>query len=126
MLQNLVLLVVLGVKCLIPDVPGKLRSQIRREAYLTNEIIITQEALRAKNITSFSLDNIQELETLHRVKNTLFRNRVRRTMSNPANSPDILPETPQMSTGNFTKEQIQDAAMLHRPESFGEIDEVTV
>lgn len=32
----------------IPDLPGDLRDRIRREAYLTNEIIIKQEAIRAQ------------------------------------------------------------------------------
>lgn len=32
----------------IPDMSTKLRDQIRREAYITNEIIIKQEARRAR------------------------------------------------------------------------------
>lgn len=37
------------VRWCIPDISPKLRDKIRREAYLTNEIIIHQEALRARN-----------------------------------------------------------------------------
>lgn len=35
------------VRWLIPDVSTSLRDQIRRETYITNEIIIKQETLRA-------------------------------------------------------------------------------
>lgn len=35
------------VRWCIPDMSPKLRDKIRREAYITNEIIIRQEALRA-------------------------------------------------------------------------------
>lgn len=38
------------VRWCIPDMPRKLRDQIRREAYLTNEIIIRQEMLRARGM----------------------------------------------------------------------------
>lgn len=44
----MVAFVIILVKWCIPDVPGQLRDEIRREAYITNEIIIKQEALRAK------------------------------------------------------------------------------
>jgi anoctamin-1 len=40
------------VRWLIPDISGELRDQIRREAYITNEIIIKQEALRASEAVS--------------------------------------------------------------------------
>lgn len=47
--ENLVVLVMIIVKWCIPDMPGELRDRIRREAYITNEIIIKQESLRAEN-----------------------------------------------------------------------------
>jgi anoctamin-1 len=47
-LQNVVSLVMICVEWMIPDVPAKLKNQIRREAYLTNEIIIRHETNRAK------------------------------------------------------------------------------
>lgn len=45
-LQNFVTLVMILVRWCIPDMSPKLRDKIRREAYITNEIIIHQEALR--------------------------------------------------------------------------------
>lgn len=36
------------VRWAIPDMSAELRDQIRREAYITNEIIIKQEAERAR------------------------------------------------------------------------------
>lgn len=47
--ENIVALVIIIVKWGIPDVPGELRDRIRREAYITNEIIIKQETLRAQS-----------------------------------------------------------------------------
>ncbi|XP_060518729.1 anoctamin-4 isoform X2 [Cylas formicarius] len=47
--ENLVVVVMIVVKWCIPDLPGELRDRIRREAYITNEIIIKQEALRAQH-----------------------------------------------------------------------------
>lgn len=38
----------LVVKWGIPDIPSTLRDRIRREAYITNEIIIKQETMRAQ------------------------------------------------------------------------------
>lgn len=45
--ENTVAVVMLLVRWLIPDVSSELKDQIRREAYITNEIVIKQEALRA-------------------------------------------------------------------------------
>lgn len=45
--ENFVALVMIIVRWCIPDIPVDLRDQIRREAYITNEIIIKQETLRA-------------------------------------------------------------------------------
>jgi len=42
-----VALVMILIRWCIPDMSCKLRNRIRREAYITNEIIIHQEALRA-------------------------------------------------------------------------------
>ncbi|XP_014471955.1 PREDICTED: anoctamin-1 isoform X2 [Dinoponera quadriceps] len=46
--ENIVALVMILVRWCIPDMSPKLRDKIRREAYVTNEIIIHQEALRAQ------------------------------------------------------------------------------
>lgn len=46
--ENFVAVVMIFVRWAIPDMSGELRDRIRREAYVTNEIIIRQEAARAK------------------------------------------------------------------------------
>lgn len=46
--ENFVALVMIVVRWCIPDMSVELRDQIRREVYITNEIIIEQEASRAK------------------------------------------------------------------------------
>ncbi|XP_043249984.1 anoctamin-1-like isoform X2 [Colletes gigas] len=45
--ENIVALVMILVRWCIPDMNPQLRDKIRREAYITNEIIIQQEASRA-------------------------------------------------------------------------------
>lgn len=50
--ENAVAVVMILVRWLIPDTSAELRDQIRREAYITNEIIIKQEALRASQEAS--------------------------------------------------------------------------
>jgi len=42
----------MAVQWLIPDTSRRLRDQIRKEAYLTNEVIINQERRRAKALNS--------------------------------------------------------------------------
>ncbi|XP_069685470.1 anoctamin-5-like isoform X2 [Periplaneta americana] len=46
--ENVVAMVMIIVRWCIPDMSSQLRDQIRREAYITNEIIIHQETLRAR------------------------------------------------------------------------------
>ncbi|XP_023303991.2 anoctamin-1 isoform X3 [Lucilia cuprina] len=46
--ENFVALVMILVRWCIPDMSVELRDQIRREVYITNEIIIEQEARRAR------------------------------------------------------------------------------
>jgi hypothetical protein len=43
---------VMMLKWWIPDAPKKLQDQIRKENYLTNEIIIKQEMLRARGVSA--------------------------------------------------------------------------
>ncbi|XP_015601700.1 anoctamin-1 isoform X2 [Cephus cinctus] len=45
--ENIVALVKIFLRWCIPDMNSNLRDQIRREAYITNEIIIQQETMRA-------------------------------------------------------------------------------
>nr|XP_022909053.1 anoctamin-4 isoform X2 [Onthophagus taurus] len=57
--ENVVAFVIILVKWLIPDVPKELSEQIRREAFVTNEIIIKQEAIRAKTAQIFAqMENV--------------------------------------------------------------------
>ncbi len=42
-MQNTVVLITIAVDYLIPDIPRKLREHVRREAYLTNEIVLKTE-----------------------------------------------------------------------------------
>lgn len=44
----------MAVQWAIPDIPRKLRDQIKREAFLTSEIILRQEAFKAKGIQLFN------------------------------------------------------------------------
>lgn len=46
--QNVVVVASSFIAWLIPDVPAKLKEQIRREAYVTNEVILKIELLRAR------------------------------------------------------------------------------
>ncbi|KAG4079555.1 hypothetical protein HA402_010387 [Bradysia odoriphaga] len=47
--ENVVAMVMIFVRWCIPDIPAKLRDKIRREAYITNEIIIHQESMKVKS-----------------------------------------------------------------------------
>lgn len=49
--QNVIVVITGLIAWLIPDVPAKLKLHIRREAYMSNEIIIKTELLRAKGET---------------------------------------------------------------------------
>jgi hypothetical protein len=46
--ENLIAVLNLLLKWIIPDVPQSLRQQIRQQQYLTNELIMHQELKRAK------------------------------------------------------------------------------
>lgn len=56
-LQNVVGLVMMAVQWLIPDTSRKLHDKIRKEAYLTNEIIIDQERKRAQAMNRGQVDS---------------------------------------------------------------------
>lgn len=55
--QNLVSVVVIAVQWCIPDIPSLLKDQIKREAYLTNEIIIQHETQRARHCYSEGMNS---------------------------------------------------------------------
>ncbi|KAB7498085.1 Anoctamin-1, partial [Armadillidium nasatum] len=48
--ENIVCLIMIFIKWIIPDMPYRLKEQIRREAYVTNELIVTNELMRAKGM----------------------------------------------------------------------------
>ncbi len=48
--QNVVGVSVMALKWVVPSMAMDLRQRIRREAYLTNEIIIRNELLKAKGV----------------------------------------------------------------------------
>lgn len=64
--ENVVAIVIIIVKWCIPDTPGYLRDRIRREAYITNEIIINQETIRAQNgrLCRY-LVNLQQMKVIY-------------------------------------------------------------
>ncbi|KMQ93390.1 transmembrane protein 16a, partial [Lasius niger] len=57
--ENVVAFVMILVRWCIPDMSQKLRDKIRREVYLTNEIIIHQEALRARHNERPETDDVE-------------------------------------------------------------------
>jgi len=57
--ENIVAVTIMSVKLLIPDIPDTLKYRIRREAYITKEIIIRTERLKKEHKT-ISLPNIPE------------------------------------------------------------------
>ncbi|KAK9737785.1 Calcium-activated chloride channel [Popillia japonica] len=61
--ENVVAFVMIMVKWCIPDIPRELSDKIRREAYITNEIIIKQETLRAQSAPKTS-DRLSTLERM--------------------------------------------------------------
>lgn len=71
--QNVVGLVKMAVQWLIPDTSHRLRDQIRKEAYLTNEIIIHQERRRAK---ALNLNLVTSGSFLKGERNTMVSNAV--------------------------------------------------
>ncbi|XP_019698195.1 anoctamin-1 isoform X2 [Harpegnathos saltator] len=76
--ENVVALVIIFVRWCIPDISPKLRDKIRREAYITNEIIIHQEALRAHTRPTI---NESTMEQTYMVSNE-SSNRWNRVMRN--------------------------------------------
>ncbi|CAH0385138.1 unnamed protein product [Bemisia tabaci] len=61
--QNVVSLVTIAVQWLIPDMSARLRDQIKREAYLTSELIIRHEA---QNKAAWTSEHMRQCEGLKR------------------------------------------------------------
>lgn len=118
--ENIVVFVVLLVQWCIPDVPGKLKEQIRREAFITNEIIINQEAAR----TRFGKDPSKDLqESSKSIPSTVEQQANGNVPIN--NNNNNKSNNPQQWKRDFSVRP-HDEALVHRPHSFGEIAEVTV
>lgn len=63
--QNFVALSVMAIRWIIPNIKGDLRERIRREAYLTNEIIIRTELLKAKGqLDGFLNDDVDVMDQM--------------------------------------------------------------
>lgn len=65
-LQNVVVVITSLLSWLIPDVPAVLKEQIRREAYITNEIVLKTELRRAHGeaITDRFLSSLVDTDSL--------------------------------------------------------------
>lgn len=57
------------VRWCIPDMNPTLRDRIRREAYITNEIIIQQEALRASERSADAVETSRHVNVLNETAN---------------------------------------------------------
>ncbi|XP_014210857.1 anoctamin-5 [Copidosoma floridanum] len=71
--ENVVAFVMIMVKWCIPDMSSNLRDKIRREAYITNEIIIQHEADRARKQTNSNEISTQRhsLNRWNRLRNSM-------------------------------------------------------
>lgn len=58
-MKNIVIFLVGMIAYLIPDVPGKLKEQMRREAVVTNEIILETELRRARGQENIDLSDFE-------------------------------------------------------------------
>lgn len=82
--QNVVALSVMFIKWIIPNMSADLRERIRRETYLTNEIIIRTELLRAAGKLSEDGSSIGEAgdmkpEEMDDERTSIIRSRFSRT-----------------------------------------------
>ncbi|RZF39456.1 hypothetical protein LSTR_LSTR000977 [Laodelphax striatellus] len=132
--ENVVVMVVLFVQWLVPDMPSRLRDQIHRENYITNEIIIAQEAKRARCNSSI-FNSVEDMKQVFSRIRHLSENREDRAdlLNDRDDDDDDDPEAAQKKSNGrvsqdskFTKEEIKDAALVHKPENLGEISEVSV
>lgn len=75
---------------LIPDVPGELKIQIRKEAYISNEIIIKTELLRAQGKSPEEseavLESVSEAPPQYQLDDNGSAKLIHR--KTPGNSPD--------------------------------------
>ena len=58
--QNCVALVVMAIKWIVPNLHSDIEDRCKREAYVTNEVIIRSELLKAKGVREVHDDDIPE------------------------------------------------------------------
>ncbi|XP_073982861.1 anoctamin-1-like [Rhodnius prolixus] len=157
--ENIVVFTVIMVEWCIPDVPRKLKEQIRRETFITNEIIIHEEAKRTrgyKGLPLFSSSSSLILEEQNEPPNQSISNSKNKNSAKKYSRQHDYKENPLLSSSssitieeqkeppnqnnnnynkNYSRQQDwgkyfsrrpKDEALVHRPQSFGEISEVTV
>ncbi|XP_066904269.1 anoctamin-1-like, partial [Halyomorpha halys] len=103
--ENIVVMVVVFVGWCIPDIPTRLKEQIRREAFITNEIIIHQEAIRTRNSRFENSEQDQR---------------------NSDDDHNVVFQPPKKKWNKDFSVKPQDEALVHRPSAYGEIFEDTV
>lgn len=83
--ENFVVVVTSLIAYLIPDVPSKVKKEIRREAYIANEIVIKAELEKAKN-PGRDIGNVLELFAAKMKTNDTNGSGVRKRGDNKGNS----------------------------------------
>lgn len=83
--QNFVFLATSAIAYMIPDMPRKLKEQLRREGYLTNEIILKTELEIARGADSV-LSDIEMRGIRHRVLEAISAPVVNGNDHKPSNS----------------------------------------
>lgn len=113
-------MVVLLVQWCVPDLPASLKEQIRREAYITNEIIIAQEAKEATQSRT-------KQSTLSLFQSTLSEKNKSSDVNEVHNRAKSYSPT-FIDLSKFNKDEIKDGVLvqIHNAKSFGEINEVAV
>ncbi|XP_076067537.1 anoctamin-5-like isoform X4 [Oratosquilla oratoria] len=89
--ENIVCLIIMFIKWMIPDMPFRLQEQIRREAYLTNELIVEQELCRARG-------DLLSVDATHSPRSML-----RRQCSEPARRGNNAPQDVRFRLGSSTE-----------------------
>ncbi len=91
---------------LIPDIPKKLNEQVRREAYLTNEIILKTEFIISqgdKDISDAELIKLDKEGVITNMEMTRLRKRLRVALNNSNAGKDntVAEETCVVNVNSF-------------------------
>ncbi len=92
MLQNFVVMTTSAIAYLIPDMPRKLREQVRREAYLTNEIILKTELEIARghdDMSDADLETMKKEGVITEMEMTRLRKRVQAALHGSHGVPSL-------------------------------------